>query len=261
MNATSKFSELLSAVRGRRTMHDALGLLRREPTTKTILSITNSRYHRFLPPANSKAPDGNWRPSSISSDPDGGESPDLAACMRIVRSYAARVRKMTPSPETAASFQPPQGGSIDRIRGESLRRESLRRRQSLSSPPVTRERSPEPGSSFLRAQHLSSERATNVFFEATTFLATRLIADFSEEKGLIAVGSPPARASSDESLPAPRISSLLFSRASTGVISTGLHDHLPPAGSQRRLLSLPPPTKEAVKSVKTRKVARRDLWE
>jgi len=260
-DATAKLSELLSAARERRTMDDALGFPRRKPSTKTILSITHSRSHRFLVPANSKAPVGNSRPSSISSDPDGGESPDLAASMRLVRSYAARVRKMTPSPEPTAfpPFQPPQGNSfIDRSRRGAFRRESLHRRQSLSSPPVTRERSPEPASSFLRAQ---PEPTSKVPFKETTFLAPRLIVEkmqgFSEEKGLIAVGSPPARTSSDASLPAPHLSPLPFRRASTGLISTGLHDRFPPAGSRRRLLSLPPPDEEAVKTAKTRNVARR----
>ena len=263
-DATAKLSELLSAARERRTIDDALGFPRRKPSTKTILSITHSRTHRCLLPAKSKPSVDNSRPSSISSDPDGGESPDLAASMRLVRSYAARVRKMTPSPEPTAfpPFQPHQGNSfIDRSRKGAFRRESLHRRQSLSSPPVTRERSPEPASSFLRAQHLSPEPAPTVSSKATTFLAPRLIAEkmqgFSEEKDLIAVGSPPARASSDASLPAPHLCPLPFRRASTGLISTGLHDRFLPVGPRRRLLSLPSQNEEVVKTAKTRNLARR----
>ena len=44
-DATDKLSELLSAVRGRRTLDDALGFFRREPSTKTLLSTKNASAH------------------------------------------------------------------------------------------------------------------------------------------------------------------------------------------------------------------------
>ncbi|KAJ1472685.1 hypothetical protein T484DRAFT_1974795 [Baffinella frigidus] len=53
-------SELLSAVRGRRTLDDAGGVLGREPSTKTILTTTNSRSF-----------------SSDEENPDGGQSCSL----------------------------------------------------------------------------------------------------------------------------------------------------------------------------------------
>ncbi|KAJ1484087.1 hypothetical protein T484DRAFT_1746792 [Baffinella frigidus] len=72
--------------------------------------------------------------------------------------------------------QLPQGNSfIDRGHG-SFRRESLRRRQSLSSPPppLSRERSPEPSRSILLAKTFSPERApsrSNVLIKAFSPLA------------------------------------------------------------------------------------------
>ena len=270
-DATAKLSELLSAAKGRRTRDDALGFLRREPSTKTILSTTNSRSHRFLlvsrtdlSLSKAKASNGTSRSSSISSDPDGGESPDLAESMRLVRSYAARVKKMTPSPEPASfpPCQPPQGDSfLDRGRGGSFfRRESIHRRQSLSSPPVTRERSPEPASSILRAQYFSPERAASG--SNAPFVARLVVEDGpalhgrphyppscqpqarlpGTSSGAEVCPSPP---SVHESRHAPRLSALPFRRASLGSISTGLQ------GSQLRLLALPPPGEDAVMTVKT----------
>ena len=230
-DATDKLSELLSAARGRRTLDDALGVVRREPSTKTLLSTANSRTYlscnSFL-----KAADG----SRSASDPDGGESPDLAASMRLVRSYAARVKQMPPSEPTPSAFPPYQplqcnsfvirsrGGSFrDRFlsleeggsfrdRGASFRSERLRRRQWLASPPMSRERSPEPSRSMQRAPYPSPERAPNVLFNA---------------------GSLPLR------------------RASTGFISTGLQGYPPAAASQRRPPALLPAGEDADTADKT----------
>ncbi|KAJ1477164.1 hypothetical protein T484DRAFT_3641743 [Baffinella frigidus] len=246
-DATAKLSKLLSAARGRRTLDDAMGFLRREPSTKTLLSTTNARSYLS---ANSflKTSDG------ASSAFDQG-SPDLTASMRLVRSYAALVKQMPPSPETAAfsifpTLQAPQGDSfIDRgrvesfrdrfiapkDRGCSLRKERLRRRQSISSPlpPVSLERSPEPFPepcrSILRAKYFSLERApsgNNVLFKAASaFAETRLIAD----------DGPPARPRSDEIRPSARLASPRLRRGSTGFIDTGLQGCPPAAGSQCRL--------------------------
>ena len=133
--------------------------------------------------------------------------------MRLVRSYALRVKQKPPSPEptTFGAFPPPQcdsfldrdreGSFRDRFlsteggsfqdRGGSFRSEHLRRRrQSLASPwDLSRERSPEPARSILREEKIQTERASNVLAKAATMLATRLIAEDHAS----------ARASSDES--------------------------------------------------------------
>ncbi|KAJ1477165.1 hypothetical protein T484DRAFT_1906720 [Baffinella frigidus] len=243
-DATAKLSKLLSAARGRRTLDDAMGFLRREPSTKRLLSTTNARSYLS---ANSflKTPDG----ASSASDPG---SPDLAASMRLVRSYAALVKQMPPSPETAAfsnfpTLQAPQGDSfIDRGRVESFRdrflapqdrgcafrcafrKERLRRRQSLSSPPppVSLERSPEPFPepcrSILRVKYFSLERTpsgNNVLFKAGSALA---------ETRLITQDGPLARTRSDEIRPSPRLASPPLRRGSFGFPSS------PPAPSSSK---------------------------
>jgi len=104
-DATAKLSKLLAAARGRRALDDALGFLKREPSSKTILSTTNSKAYRCLLGTSPSKPLPR-APSSSASEPDGGESAeDLAASMRLVRSYAARVKWMPPSPR-----HPPASG-------------------------------------------------------------------------------------------------------------------------------------------------------
>ena len=242
-DATAKLSELLSAVRGRRTLEDALGFLRREPSTKTRLSTTYASAH---PSANSflDVLDG----SRSTFDPTGGQSPDLEASMRLVRSYAARVKKMAPSPgptpfNNFPPFQPSQGdsfidrervgsfrdrflspqGATFRDRGCSFRRERLRRRQpkdqSPSSPPPpvsreSREISPEPSRSILRAKYFPPQRAPS-----------------GNNVSLIPQDSPPARPKSYEILPSMRLASPPPRRASTGCVSTGVHGYPPAAAS------------------------------
>ncbi|KAJ1495879.1 hypothetical protein T484DRAFT_1740638 [Baffinella frigidus] len=218
-DATVHLSELLSAVRGRRTQDDPVGLLRREPSSKTLLCTTNSRSY-FSPNSLLKASDG----SSTASDPDGEESLDLPASMRLVRAYAARVKKMPPSPETTpfGAFPPfpaPQGGSfLNRGRGGFFRRESLHR---LSSPTVSRERSSERSRSILRAKYFSPEQApsgSNVPFKAASALVETRIIEGD--------GPPPLR------------------RAE--FISSGLQVYPPAAASQRRLPAPPPESGDAV---------------
>jgi len=122
-DVTTKLSELLAAARGRRAMDDALGL-KREHSTKTILSTANSKSYRcLLETSSSMLPPRE--PSSSASESSSGESPeDLAASMRLVRSYALRVKQMPPSPEPTifGAFPPPRGDSfIDRGRERSFR--------------------------------------------------------------------------------------------------------------------------------------------
>ncbi|KAJ1478421.1 hypothetical protein T484DRAFT_1961149 [Baffinella frigidus] len=222
-DATTKLSELLSAARGRRTLDDALGFLRCEPRTKTILSTKNSRHFRSLETSSSL--DSTADPPSSPSDPDGGKSPDLAASMRLVRSYAASVKKMPSNPDGfLIPFLSPAGGSGPQTRG-SFRRESLRRMLSLrQSLPPPCQNSPGRPTSILRPTYFSPER--NVLFKAATVLVTRLIA----EQG------PPVRPFSDESRPAPQ-------------------DYPPAAGSQRRVPALLPAGEDPVKTVKPRNAA------
>ena len=120
--------------------------------------------------------------------------------MRLVRSYALRVKQMplSPEPTTFGAFPPPQGDSfIDRGRGGSFRDRFLsteagsfrdrggsfrsehfrRRRQSLASPrELSRERCPEPFTSILREEK-TPERAPNVLAMAASMLVARLIAE------------------------------------------------------------------------------------
>ena len=254
-DATAKLSELLSAARERRTMDDALGVPRRAPSTKTLLCTTNARSYLS---ANSFI-QASYDSLNV-SDPGGEESPDLVASMRLVRSYAAKVKQLPPSPETTA-FPPsqlPQGDSfIDRSRagsfrdrfvspeagsgrdrGSSFRKERLRLRQSLASPPpsMSRERCPEPSSSILRAKYFLPERAPsgNDVLLRTSSSPERVIAD----------DSPPPRPRSDVIRPSLRIASPppSYRRASTGCMPTG------PAASHRRLPTLLHASENAAKT-------------
>ena len=93
-DATAKLSEVLSTERGRRTLHDASGFLRREPSTKTILSTTNARSY----PSSNSFIQASYDSLSV-TDSDGGELSDLAVSMKLVHSYAARVKQIPPSPK------------------------------------------------------------------------------------------------------------------------------------------------------------------
>ena len=235
-DATTKLSELLSAVRGRRAHQDAMGFLRRKSSSKTILPTTHASSHPSLLASRTAtsllhAAGGTSDPSSISSETDGGESPeDLGASMRLVRSYAARVKQMPPHPgPTAFSAFPPSQPPQRCFRFKEAVEDSIRRRR-FSSPQVSSDSSPEPASSGGAA--------------TSSLVATRLIGE----------DGPAAH----ESRLAPRLSSLPFRRASTdstGCISTGLQLKYPDGGSQRRLLALLPQGEDAVKTVNTRNVA------
>ncbi|KAJ1491952.1 hypothetical protein T484DRAFT_1742711 [Baffinella frigidus] len=240
-DATAKLSELLSAARGRRMLDDAMGVVRREPSTKTLLS------NSFI-----KASDIC---TSTASDPD-----DLDASMRLVRLYASRVKQLPPSLEpTAFNFPPskPQGDSFidrghvgsfrDRFNspkaGCSFRRERLLRRQSLSSPrpSVSRERSPEPFNSIMRAKYFFSPEPEQILKATSALAETRLTED-----------GVPARPRSFTIRPSPLLASppLLPRR-----LSTGMSGYPPTAGSHRRLPTLLPAvlpaSEDAVKTVKT----------
>ena len=230
-DATAQLSKLLSTAKGRRTMDDLLNVHRCKPTTKTLLSTTNARSYVSSMQSNSflEASYG----SSSASNADGGESTNRAASVRFVRSYAARVKQMPPSPEKKAfgaypPLQPPQGDSfIDRGHGGSFQRESLRHRQPLSSPPppVSRKRSTEPSRGLLRAKHCSTERAPSgrkVLHKAASGLV---------ERRIIAVVGLPTRTRSDDIRPSPLLASPPLRRASTGLQAY-------PHASQRRLPTL-----------------------
>ena len=97
-------TDLLSAAKGRRTLlDDAMGLLRHEPSTKTILSTMQSLSFRYLV--------GEGTSSSLFEASDGGKSPDHAASTRIARPYAARVKKM--SSRLIVDNGPPSRASSD----------------------------------------------------------------------------------------------------------------------------------------------------
>ncbi|KAJ1484290.1 hypothetical protein T484DRAFT_2519127 [Baffinella frigidus] len=199
-DATAKLSELLSAAGGCRTLDDALGSPRREPS--------------FL----DKASDGS------SSDPDSGQSPELSASMRLVRSYAARVKQMPPWLPEPATF----GG---------------RRRQSL---PVSREEWLEPSRSTLRPTYFSPERVPNVLIKSAEARLTRLTRLINEDIPLL-------RTRSDESRPLRRLS--------TGAISTVLHGCPPAAqgGLQCRFLALIPAGEDADTADKADKTVTRAI--
>ena len=252
-DATVKLSELLSAARERRTVDDALGVPRRAPSKKTLLSTTTSRSYLSSNSFIQASHD-----SLCVSDPGGEVSPDLAASMRLVRSYAAKVKQLPPNPEPTAfpPFQPPQGNSfIDRSRagsfrdrfvspeagsvrdrGCSLRKERLRLRQSLSSPPppMSRERSPEPSRSILRTKYFPLERApsgSNVLLRTASSPDEELSAN---QARLSANDGPAPRPRSDVIRPSLRLASPPppYRRASTGGMPTS------PAASHRRLPTL-----------------------
>ena len=257
-DATAKLSELLSAARGRRMLDDAMGVVRREPSTKTLLSNSFRTA--------SDVSSNSFIEASSASDPT-----DLDASMRLVRSYAARVKQLPPSPEAAfGNFppsQPPQGNSFierahvssfrDRFNspkaGCSFRRERLLRRQSLSSPrpQVSREGSPEASSSILCAKYFSPEPAP--FLKPATILKA---APALAETRLVAEDGLPARPQSFTTRPSPQLSSppLLPRR-----LSTGMPGYPPAAVTQRRLPALLPAvlpaSEDAIKTVKTRNVA------
>ena len=239
-DATAKLSALLSAARERRALDDALGYLKAEPIKKTILSTTHSHAYRCLL--------GSGTSSSLpeASDHDGGKSPeDLAASMRLVRAYAARIKQMDlqPAPTSFGASPSPQvvslGGGSFRDQGCSFRVHSIRRRQSLSSL--------EPSRNVLRPEQASSSSG---LFKAAFKAAAELVKRPKLPLKLLVAAS----LSPDENQGSPRqafrsLSTPPLRRASTGCISTGVQGHPPAAGSQCRLLT---PPEDAVSTFKPR---------
>ena len=165
-------------------------------------------------------------PRTNDDSSDGGKSPDLAASMRLVRSYAARVKQLPPSPmpSTLDAVQP-FPSTFRRLlqrpqppEGDDWRRRRLRKEK---EPPKAPRKETEPP----KAPRERVPRVSNLLFKAAVGLVIRK-------------GGPPARPSSGESRPAPRLSGVIVRAGSLPRMAAPLQSLDPPAeGRQRR-----PPT-------------------
>jgi len=142
---------------------------------------------------------------------DGGKSPDLAASMKIVRSYASRVKHKPPSPEpTTSGASPPFPSTFRRLlqrprpleeSGRGLRR-ARKKREPPQAPPLP------TGGVTQRPCYFSAERAPLKPSGSNVLLPLPPLPPVTEV---------PARTSSEENRPAPRLASPPLSRASSSI--------------------------------------------
>jgi len=180
-------------------------------------------------------------PSTNEDSSDGGKSPDLAASMRMVRSYAARVKQLPPSPMPATlGAVPPFPSTFRQLlhRPQPPAESDWRRRRFRKErePPKAPRKETEPPKA-PRAPPERAPRVSNLVFKAAV--------------GLV-ITKPQARPSSEASRPAPRLPGFMARGGSLPKMAGPPQSLDPPAeGPQCRPLTFRPAGQDPVKK-KTR---------